>query len=461
MEQILVQQFKAIQNRAGIAIPVQPLTIFMGEQATGKSTLAKLIYFFKTVPHELITEVLAQPVDGLDDPLKVINLRLRRYFVYLFGATRHLENFSISYTYPSGYRLELSKDPRSGNLFIGLGYGREELIKWINLYQQRMREVPPDLFDASSRRERGLIEQALGRDIMGLFGVDGEARYIPASRNMTVVLENSLEEVFGLVAKGIESLSLRGDDRPDSQNELLIYHFLQHAKELKQLFSRGGGFAGVMRDRADLLGEEFSEDMQRRLQLVIDRTQQVLKGQYRTDTYGEKIYLDQDRYVFLANASSGQQETIRLFQDLFVEILREKPSCRIYEEPESHLFPLSQKLLMEAVACYASADAGNQMIIPTHSPYTLLAIDNLIKAGEMAHAQPQLDALITEQTHIPPQMRLRFDQVSAWWLQDGEFTNALSEERQGINPDYVDQVATEMEQTYDDLLSLRYDHADL
>ncbi|WP_375558843.1 AAA family ATPase [Bernardetia sp. OM2101] len=55
MEKLIVKNFKAIEYAE---IEVNDLTFFIGQQASGKSTLAKLIYFFKTLGKYLTDEIL-------------------------------------------------------------------------------------------------------------------------------------------------------------------------------------------------------------------------------------------------------------------------------------------------------------------------------------------------------------------------------------------------------------------
>lgn len=54
---------------------------------------------------------------------------------------------------------------------------------------------------------------------------------------------------------------------------------------------------------------------------------------------------------------------------LFYYLLEDKPSCIILEEPEAHLYPDSQKYMAEDLRAFANA--GNQIVIMTQSPYIL------------------------------------------------------------------------------------------
>lgn len=71
------------------------------------------------------------------------------------------------------------------------------------------------------------------------------------------------------------------------------------------------------------------------MSVIINKIYEILKGKYYIDTYGhEKIRLDnkENDYVYLSNASSGQQESIRILQDIFLNILDD-----IIELPKSVL----------------------------------------------------------------------------------------------------------------------------
>ncbi|MEM7657450.1 MAG: AAA family ATPase, partial [Bacteroidota bacterium] len=45
MQKIIVRNFGPIREAE---VEIKPLTVLIGEQASGKSTIAKLVYFFKS-----------------------------------------------------------------------------------------------------------------------------------------------------------------------------------------------------------------------------------------------------------------------------------------------------------------------------------------------------------------------------------------------------------------------------
>ena len=55
----------------------------------------------------------------------------------------------------------------------------------------------------------------------------------------------------------------------------------------------------------------------------------------------------------------------------------------IIEEPESNLFPESQKLVIELISMIAGV--GNAVLLTTHSPYVLGTVNNLLYADTVGN----------------------------------------------------------------------------
>ena len=79
-------------------------------------------------------------------------------------------------------------------------------------------------------------------------------------------------------------------------------------------------------------------------------------------------------------ASSGQQEVVWIFNLLFYYLLEEKKVFLILEEPESHLYPESQRLIAEVLSLFANSD--KQILITTRSPYVLGTFNYLLIAAQ-------------------------------------------------------------------------------
>ena len=87
--------------------------------------------------------------------------------------------------------------------------------------------------------------------------------------------------------------------------------------------------------------------------LEIERiTYKILKGKYQSAESGEQIQVEGSKLnIPLKDASSGQQESLRILQGLFLATgLNNRKEFFVIEEPEAHLYPLAQKELINAFA---------------------------------------------------------------------------------------------------------------
>ena len=80
MQKLVVKgQFMAVQS---CEIEMRRFLLLIGEQASGKSTIAKLIYFFQTLPDAIYEEIITANGKGL------FNLKdcIKKKFSELFGG---------------------------------------------------------------------------------------------------------------------------------------------------------------------------------------------------------------------------------------------------------------------------------------------------------------------------------------------------------------------------------------
>ena len=92
--------------------------------------------------------------------------------------------------------------------------------------------------------------------------------------------------------------------------------------------------------------------------------------------------------AFLEKASTGQQNIIRILQDMFMNILYNEVIFRVIEEPEAHLHPIAQKHLMHIIALMRN-HIDSQIVMTTHSPYLLAVLKNLLTAGQVSEKKPE------------------------------------------------------------------------
>ncbi|MEZ4705816.1 MAG: AAA family ATPase [Caldilineaceae bacterium] len=440
MQKIAIRNFMALQD---VDIEIKNLLILIGEQASGKSTISKLVYFFKSIRQDLI-EVIYDDLDG--DPALHTQLwrKIGSKFYNYFGSTKHLENFEITYWYDETNRLNLSlAEDKSlkvsfqpSEFYQSLFYGQmvtlidevKSHLKQENIYEQRA-------------FQRSLND--LERYTETLFHDRQIPLYLPAGRNISVNYPEPFRfEFYGNLRGGIALQETKPNPVPSS-DLYLMSSFLEQVERIKQRF-RSNDFHTLLQDY-QALGKSANEHV---LRLVIDHIAKILRGDYQHDQNSEKIYYDAQHYVYLNNASSGQQEAIRILQDAFLTILDNEGVFRVIEEPEAHLYPTAQKYLMEILVMMLNY-TDSQLIITTHSPYILGIVNNLLYATRVARNNPlasaDVEQILPQATWLNPQ------DVTAYFLSDGGGESIIDSAMGLLDQNMLDEISEELGAEFQDL----------
>ncbi|MFN4842871.1 MAG: AAA family ATPase, partial [Dolichospermum sp.] len=96
MQKIIINNFGAIKYAE---IEVKKILVLIGEQASGKSTIAKLIYFFKSLRDDLFSQIYQDTQKDYFDITSDLIFPIREKFYDFFGSTLHLPNFEIKFYY--------------------------------------------------------------------------------------------------------------------------------------------------------------------------------------------------------------------------------------------------------------------------------------------------------------------------------------------------------------------------
>lgn len=99
----------------------------------------------------------------------------------------------------------------------------------------------------------------------------------------------------------------------------------------------------------------------------------------KVNSLEEERQLEKEVMEILNDKSLNPEVRQALLRQLSI---RRKPVCfiNIVEEPELNLFPKSQKELLFSLVQYANRDEGNKLIITTHSPYLINYLTLAVKA---------------------------------------------------------------------------------
>lgn len=159
--------------------------------------------------------------------------------------------------------------------------------------------------------------------------------------------------------------------------------------------------------------------------------------------------------VSLDFASSGFQAIVPLLLIFEYFSTKKDPFSHFFavEEPELNLFPTVQKQLVEQMIS-KTVHSNCRLIMATHSPYILTALNNLIIAKTITQEQPQETDAVNK--IVAPKYQVDFQDVMAYYISDGVAKHIMNEEYSMIDANALDDVSNELGHTFDTLLNLRY-----
>ena len=436
MQKIEINNFGPISNAT---IQLGKVTLLIGEQATGKSTVSQLVYFFKSLKEDFFS-IIFNRIGDIDNEDKLQNAFFREIsmkFYSFFGSTNHLENFSIKFYYSTTKTIELSLNPNKTlkcdfdkSFFNSIIRESEKLLDAIN--QPSNHKNAYDLI--AEEQSKSKYVSRLAYLVNTHFEDDKTSLYIPAGRIATTNYAQYFTENITLEKENEK----KRDEKIQNVGLILISDFLSKVANIKKVFGERG-FAELIEDEY-IMGNLLIDKS--KLDLFEQHTRKILKGKYKNDRFGEKIILDDEgHYIFLQNASSGQQESIRILRDLFLILLNKERVFRVIEEPEAHLYPLSQKKLIELMALVLN-ETNSEIIVTTHSPYVLSIFNNLLFASKVKNKDFYLNSKDFKAYTL-------LSREQAITNKNKSFLSILNEETGLISENFLDDISIEIGEEFD------------
>ncbi len=432
MARLIIKNFSCIDDAD---VTLAPLTILIGPQASGKSVISKLVYFFYNEisnVYEYISELEERTFDQYSD---LIQRNFKKWFpAQAWGANAFAIEFIVG---PISIRISRSKPRKNsiGNLRLYIS----------DFLKDTFASVQADIGAARdrisvSKDERTLfgnlevvwkIQKSIQSKLRGALGGDFVASqlFIPAGRSF-----------FSSMGKAVVAF--------------------EHGGFLDPLTITFGKHFLVMRDqlggRRFYLNSSRSEKNLKELSSLRERlSEQLFSGTIKVDKNEEYIESKDGRKIPFAIMSSGQQELLPLWLALNEFFDRESANHFVYiEEPEAHLFPLAQGILTEYFATLLGASQGQKMLITTHSPYILAKINNLLKAGSLAAKSPKKIQNAIEDI-LPKQAWLTPGTTAAYAIMERKVVSILGEDGL-IDGEYLDSISGEISRDFNRLLEIEY-----
>lgn len=430
MEILKINNFLCIENAE---IEIKRINLFIGEQAQGKSVIAKLIYFFKEYPRTLIERVY-RGMTTKEDSDVIAFAKFQKIFPSYtwiktdFNIEYSNKYYSIVISCKDG-KLDLNSDWIIREVFTTLNEARR-LNPYMMDYKFNANELPY-IYDGQDKRVYGIITESFS--FLDAVLIDYLFKnntnpflekniYIPAGRSFFATLGNNL---FSFI-----------------NSDIKIDYFLV-------LF--GKTYQNIRNEKISC--EEHKKNY---LESIVEK---IIGGQSLFEN-GQDWIVNQRGKISLADASSGQQESLPI-----TTVLLKSPYLHhshisnhfVIEEPEAHLFPQAQNSITQLIANayneFIESRRFNSFTIATHSPYILTAFNNLIQAGNVAQSKnyQNLDELYKI---VPKDELIDFNDVSAYFVENGSVKSILDNELKLIDASAIDSISRHFANTFEKLVMM-------
>lgn len=420
---------------------IKKFNFLIGEQATGKSTISKCIYFFRTIKSELVEHLysLAIETDYSENNLfpRALNKSMKNIFVQLFGFSWDLDDnlyLKCQFTENVDITVSLSSSEKgTGKKYISIHYS-DYLYNEVKDLEKALKAAYQGTIDSFSfaSTERARLHKEISEKVNQLFDDQLETYYIPAGRQLLTLLASQKTKL------DYDSI------------DLVNRKFMQFNESIQPRFEHG-----------ILNAHKFFPVSNRKFDTgrISAEIKAGLKGDYCVTSAGEKLRLDNGNDIPINYASSGQQEILWLYNQLYILMLREEKAFVIIEEPEAHLYPTLQKAVIEFIAQFSNLNQST-VVVTTHSPYALTATNVLYYAGRLGKKySSQVGRIVGKDKWISP------DDFSAIKLEQNQHgrTNVISlvdDDTGELRTSLIDKVSDEIGEIYTKLYYLEVDNGD-
>lgn len=405
-ERLIIKNFGPIKS---VDLKLGKMTILIGEQATGKSTIAKVLAICRYFSYVTNYSILINPLNDFSHN--------EQFFQGLknWGIDTYLkENSEISFE-SSLYKFEFR------NTLITEHESVSEVDTYLKEYFQ-----PQTRLTAKSEKFRELLNQ------LNQLRIDESE------------IKNNIKDNFWLHSWTPNENFYRLNVKKVMDNPMYI-----PTERVIQSTSLG----------KDLLVSDALQDELSKLNKIvrgfsIEMTIEPLSLTYKNQNgLGFIKKYEDEIYHTLHNGASGYQSTIPIVLAIkFYNKFDKRERTFIVEEPEQNLFPKTQKKIIEFIVDSIN-NGGNKFILPTHSPYILTSLENLVFAYKLANLQDgkykaEVNEIVEEKYWLNP------SDVSVYYLNEDTAIDIFDEKEVLINKDYIDSVSEVINQDFEKLLNI-------
>lgn len=444
---LIVKNFGPLKD---IEIEVREMVTFIGAQASGKSTLAKLISILED-------ENFRRDIQSkFEDELK-------KYNIFSFLSEKSIisyKTYDPKSSYPTvfSFHFYFSKEKKEKV---------SPLINF-NLFKEYNNAIKPtDTQDLIQSITMGIyldlsVHSLLNNDkIYNLFiSEDQKIKF-------KMIFASIINGDHFLKQEDIKTFIQIQDKELNLENYINLYEQLIDLfpfiyfddsiyipSERSFLHLIEGNVIGLIKNKIKIpdhilnVGQEYEKALQTIKELPLNIIDKKIK--YKREGKTSYIYHNKTEKVDLLESASGLQSLIPIL--LLVEYsksLKEKYNFNfVVEEPELNLYPKAQHELIKYLVKNCLYERKN-LILTTHSPFVLASLNNLLLAHDKGQKHPtEVNKIIKAESWLNPKNFIAYE------LKNGKAKKIMDDKLGQIAENMIDSVSDTFADEFDKLLDL-------
>lgn len=407
-----------------VDLEINKINLFIGPQSSGKSTIAKLISFFKWLEKDIIIHQSASHIniEYIKTNLFIYH-KIGLYFTKDSSVAYSSDLINFSYHHNEGIphvdvigNVRESKVGKINYIPSERNYVAISNIATLNMESNYIRDF---IFDWLLIHTKFTKENPI--DILGLVKY-----YFDKNKGDIVTIDDGKEITLEVASSGLQAAI-----------PLLV--FLSYGAEW------------IFHNQQDISFEKHDQ-----LQRAIFRY--IFKGfdeSQEEETLKNKTIRDNlksivDKISLITNNNEDLSD-IGEFSQFVLNVSQPHYSTFIIEEPEENLFPITQYNLVKHIFRTLDNGRDNTLVITTHSPYIMSSVNNLIQGCNLICKDERAIKYVEDVLHYVP--KFRYEDVSAYVLNGGYIESINSDDYKLISADSLDMASDVINSDFEKLLN--------
>ena len=409
-------------------IDINKVTVMIGDQGSGKSTVAKLISMFSWLEKTIVRNDLS--VEQLN-PTIFNNLCVQQELGEYF-----FEDTLIAYE-GEGYSFEY--DEKKGSFKGGI----------TNTEKYREYVLPKIQYISSARNLLTILYNISLQNI-----IDRNGNIVDLSSNIPFMVKDMNKEY----TKALEKLAQTGFSLPLNDTSVYYQNYSTFIKAKGEVVSMSAASSGIQSITPLLLvsrylSDEVQKDVLDKVQNIDNNLKNRIEGELAKEE-GELSEKFKQLYSFGKEIITKEEDVTSLKEKL----KRFIPSSfvNIVEEPEQNLFPTSQQKVINRLLEYNNALDRNKLIITTHSPYIIGYMTLAVKAMELYKKTKKEDVRSQINEIVPQKSAISHDDLVIYELEEKDGSIRKLDTYKGIpsSKNYLNSELSEKNELYAKLLDI-------